>query len=133
MCERYRELLMKLIDNELQEAERRDVEIHILECPDCKAEYETYRKLAQETTQTLQEFLPHPSEEVWEHYYESVCRRMRRAASWTVWGAVAVLLIIVANVLFLASSPTPLTVGLGVAVLVAGVTVMWATFACNCR
>lgn len=133
MCERYRELLMKLVDNELQEVERRDVEVHLLECPDCKAEYETYRKLAQETTQTLHQFLPRPSEEVWDHYYDGVCRRMRSAASWTIWGAVAVFLIVVANVLFLAGGTASLTVGLGVASLLVGVALMWATFACNCR
>ncbi|MCX7624775.1 MAG: zf-HC2 domain-containing protein [Candidatus Sumerlaeaceae bacterium] len=129
MCERYSELLMGLLDNELSDRERRDVELHLQECPDCQAEYREFERLARLTSSLK---FPEPKQEVWDHYYEGVCQRMRGVASWGVWGAVSIALLALANVLFFALPFSPWTVGAGIACLVSGAVILWATFACNC-
>ncbi len=45
-CQDYRELISRLIDGELTEAERADVERHIETCPECAAVCEAFRSLS---------------------------------------------------------------------------------------
>jgi len=129
MCERYNELLMGLLDGELSDAERRDVELHLMECPDCRTEYREFQKLAHLTSSLR---FPEPNPEVWDHYYEGVCRRMRGITSWGVWGALSIALLGAANFLFFALPASALTIALGVVCLLCGAGILWATFACNC-
>lgn len=129
MCERYREAVMGLVDNELSDQERRDVELHLLECPDCKAEYEQFRQLVH-LTNSLEFPQPHPM--IWDHYYEGVCRRMHRAASWGLWGGLSVGLLGLANVLFFVVPTSSLTIAAGMAALTIGAILLWSTFACQC-
>ncbi len=129
MCERYREALMGLLDNEIPEAERRDVELHLHECPDCQAEYREFQRLAS-LTNSLK--FPEPSAEVWDHYYDGVCRRMRRVGPWFMWGGISVALLLAAQVLFFLVPASPITIGTGVVALIVGALLLWTTFACNC-
>ncbi|MGB9691016.1 MAG: zf-HC2 domain-containing protein [Candidatus Sumerlaeaceae bacterium] len=129
MCERYREALMGLLDNELPKAERKDVELHLQECPDCQAEYREFQRLAS-LLSTVK--FPEPSQEVWDHYYEGVCRRMRGVGPWYLWGAISIALLLLAQVLFFLVTPSVFSTAAGVLALVVGAALLWTTFACNC-
>jgi len=129
ICERYRESLMALLDNELPESERHNVMLHLQECHECRTEYEELRNLVGQLN-TLR--FPAPKPEFWDDYYQGVCERMQRSARWGIWGAAAVGLLILANVLFFAFPASGLCITLGSLALVSGAATLWLTYYCNC-
>lgn len=71
-CQDYQELISRLLDGELTEAEQRDVERHIASCSDCAAMYEAFRALSQ----TIGE----DPEEPPERLHEKIMADVRREA-----------------------------------------------------
>jgi anti-sigma factor RsiW len=121
---------MGLLDNELPEEVRKDVVTHLHECPECKAEYASFRELAR-LTNSLKPPSPDPS--VWDHYYEGVCRKMRKSAYWAWWGGLAVACVVAAASLFVALPATPVTITGSIVLVSLGALLAGTSIACHCK
>jgi anti-sigma factor RsiW len=121
---------MSLLDGELPDAERRVLEVHLHECPECHTEYSRFEKLALLTGKVS---LPSPGGAVWQNYYRGVCGKMERRARWAYWLTGGAVLVCAANLLFFSAPASALTIGVGAVALIAGVGMLWMTYYCNCK
>jgi predicted anti-sigma-YlaC factor YlaD len=123
--ERIRELISSYLDNELDEEQRRVVEEHIENCPECRKEYgemarfeEVMRKMS----------LKQPPKEAWEVYSESVYNRVERGIGWMLLSIGAMILLFFAGyeiVKGVIQGPTvPLIVKAGILLGMGGVVVL---------
>jgi predicted anti-sigma-YlaC factor YlaD len=123
--ERIRELISSYLDNELDEEQRRVVEEHIENCPECRKEYgemarfeEVMRKMS----------LKQPPKEAWEVYSESVYNRVERGIGWMLLSIGAMILLFFAGyeiVKGVIQDPTvPLIVKAGILLGMGGVVVL---------
>jgi predicted anti-sigma-YlaC factor YlaD len=77
--DRIKELISSYLDNELDEEQRRLVEEHIEQCPECRKEYSETAKF-EEVMRKMS--LKQPPREAWEVYSESVYNRVERGIGW---------------------------------------------------
>lgn len=92
-CEAYRSLLSALLDGELEGQERRDVEAHLAECPDCRAYLEDLKEI-QAVFRGLDELAPqdfsaHVMERVRVTDQDRPERKTVRLRPWRRWVAAA--------------------------------------------
>jgi len=88
--EKQRILLSGYIDNELSADERRDFEVHLEGCAECRKELETFQKLQEVTGAMKYADIP---EQVWEGYWSGLYKRMERGASWIFISIAAIILL----------------------------------------
>ena len=86
-CGRFRELMMAALDNEISEAELRELEKHLETCDECRREFEELSAVADMVGDIE---LPRPSEEEMMRYWPSVYARIERGMGWGlfIFGAV---------------------------------------------
>ncbi len=88
--DRFHELAMKALDDELTAEERLEFEKY-LENPELLREWQAFSKL-REVTKTMK--LKNPPEEVWDNYWLRVYNRLERGLAWVLFSIGAVVLIV---------------------------------------
>jgi predicted anti-sigma-YlaC factor YlaD len=78
-CNRYQQLMMGYIDNELDENEIRDLLEHLQSCDQCRAEMMRFKALNDITDAST--FLT-PEDKFWEGYWSGIYNRMERGLGW---------------------------------------------------
>lgn len=113
--EKQRILLSGYIDNELSPDERRDFEVHLEGCADCRKELGAFQKLQEVTGAMKYADIP---KQVWEGYWSSLYKRMERGVSWIFISVAAIILLCFGSyhifVDFFLSSKAPLLLKIGV-------------------
>ena len=78
-CEQAKIIMMGLVDEEINPADKKLVEEHIKSCTDCSREYESFSQLKKETKKMKMVKLP---EEYWDAYWTNVYNRFERGVAW---------------------------------------------------
>lgn len=86
---RFKELLMKAVDNLLDEREQSEFKSFIRDYPQCKKEWQEFRELR---TITGSMRFKEPKKETWDMYWSNVYNRIERSIAWllTTIGAVLI-------------------------------------------
>lgn len=74
-CEEARPLMMALLDGEIEEAQRKDLERHLARCYACAKELEGFRQLKEVTEGVT---LMEPESRIWQEYWSRVYNRIER-------------------------------------------------------
>ena len=88
--QRIKELISSYIDGELSEAQKKSVEDHLKECPECQKEFEEMKKLEEVMSQME---LRKPPKETWQVYWSSVYNRLERSIGWILFSIGAIILL----------------------------------------
>jgi hypothetical protein len=86
---RSEELLMRALDEELEPAERAELERLLSDNPELREEWERLSRL-KEVTVTMK--LRNPPEEMWDGYWNSVYSRLERGLAWILVSIGAIVL-----------------------------------------
>ena len=86
---KIKELISSYIDGELDAAQRKAVEEHLKECPECRKEFEEMDKF--EEVMNKMEFKK-PPKEMWQVYCDSVYNRLERKIGWILLSIGAIIL-----------------------------------------
>ncbi len=89
-CEQARLLMTGYLDGELNEEEIVALRQHLKTCTKCRAEWEMFKKLKEETSQM--KFKPFP-EMFWDDYWENVYNRIERGIGWIFFSVGAIILL----------------------------------------
>lgn len=73
-CERYGMLISAMLDGEITEAEKDELEVHIASCPDCRRMYEAFRFVSESVKTELAE----PPKQLHESIMNEVRKRTHR-------------------------------------------------------
>jgi hypothetical protein len=79
--ERFQNLLMTAVDDELVPEEKAEFERFVNSFPECKKEWQEYQKL-KEVTKSMR--LKSPKSEVWDNYWLNVYNRFERGIAWII-------------------------------------------------
>ena len=90
-CQKYKDLMMGYLDDELDDAQKQTLQEHLKECKDCAAELEQFRKLKQVTDSVK---LAEPEDVVWEQYWSGVYNRFERGVGWVLMSVAGIALLI---------------------------------------
>lgn len=77
--QKIKELISSYHDGELDEEQKKTVEEHLAQCPECKKEFEEMGKFEEVMSQME---LKKPPKEVWQLYWASVYNRLERRIGW---------------------------------------------------
>lgn len=128
LCEQYRDTLMALLDGELPEAERMAAERHLLNCPECSAEYQRFHKLLNLTHQVQ---FPCPKDSVWQAYWSGVWRKMSGQIAWVSWASGALFLALVGGLMIFGFAHSALAYMLGTFAICTGGCLLYLSYFCN--
>lgn len=79
--DKYKDLLMGYLDDEISEQERVELEKHLTECEDCTKELADFKDLKSITDDIT---LYQPEDEVFDEYWSSIYNRIERNAGWII-------------------------------------------------
>lgn len=122
---KIKELISSYFDGELNEEQKKLINEHIRQCPECRKEFEEMGKF-EEVMSKME--LKQPSKEVWKVYWTSVYNRLERSIGWIFLSIGAMILLffggykIVEGIIQDAS--TPLFLKIGILVFMAGIVVL---------
>lgn len=120
---------MALLDDELPEPEKKEIQNHLHCCSHCSSEYHHYRELLQLTDHLPP---PPPQDFSWQNYWGGVCQKMETRATWPNWMAGSLALVLVGNLMLFGFPRNFLAHTLAVITLMAGVCLLWMSHFCNC-
>jgi predicted anti-sigma-YlaC factor YlaD len=80
-CDKYKDLLMGYLDDEISDEERVELEKHLTGCDECTSELADFKDL-KSITDDITLYLP--EDEVFEKYWSSVYNRIERNAGWII-------------------------------------------------
>lgn len=80
--ERCRQLMMALLDGEISESDREELQILLNKFPDLKDESSEFSKL-KEVTQKMK--FKEPDPDVWQTYWYNIYNRMERGVAWLIF------------------------------------------------
>ncbi|MBW8016308.1 MAG: hypothetical protein FVQ82_08990 [Planctomycetes bacterium] len=80
-CDKFKDLLMGYLDDEISEQERVELEKHLTECDECTKELADFKDLKSITDDIT---LYQPEDEVFDQYWSSIYNRIERAAGWII-------------------------------------------------
>ena len=120
-----KELISSYVDGELSEAQKKSVENHLKECPECQKEFEEMRELEEVMGQME---LKKPPKETWQVYWSSVYNRMERSIGWILFSIGAIILLFFGGYKavegIIQDQTTPLLLKVGILVAMAGLVVL---------
>jgi len=123
--QKIKELISSYYDNELNEEQRKRVEIHLKECPECKEEFEEMGRL--EEVMSKMKFRK-PPKEVWKVYWSSIYNRLERRVGWILLSIGAMILIFFGGYKavegIIQDPSTPLLLKVGILAFMAGIVVL---------
>ena len=122
-CEKYKSLLMGLIDDELTPEEAGEVNAHLIKCRDCRVEYEELRSTAAKIEKASFE---EPTDEVLNRLWKRPYHRFMRNSGLFLVVAGYAALIIYALVEMFRSSGEPLFPKITFAAIVIGFAILLA-------
>jgi predicted anti-sigma-YlaC factor YlaD len=80
-CDKYKDLLMGYLDDEISDEERVELEKHLAECDECTKELADFKDLKSITDDII---LYQPEDEVFDKYWSSVYNRIERNIGWII-------------------------------------------------
>jgi len=89
-CQKYKDLMMAYLDDELDECQRKAFEEHVAVCRGCAEELAQFQQLKGLTDRVA---LAEPEDRVWEQYWGNVYNRIERGLGWMIASIAAILLI----------------------------------------
>jgi len=110
-----KELISSYYDKELDEEQRKTVEKHLEECPECRKEFEEMGKF-EEVMSKME--LKKPPKDVWRLYWASVYNRLERRIGWILLSIGAMIILffggykMVEGIIQDPSTPFPLKAGI---------------------
>ena len=120
-----KELISSYIDGEVNEEQKRMVESHLKECPECQKEFEEMRKLEEVMGQME---LKKPPRETWQVYWSFVYNRLERRIGWILFSIGAIILLFFGGYKavegIIQDQTTPLLLKVGILVAMAGLVVL---------
>jgi predicted anti-sigma-YlaC factor YlaD len=123
--QKMKELISSYIDGELNETQRKSVENHLKECPECQKEFEEMRKL-EEVMGKME--LKKPPKETWQVYWSSVYNRLERGIGWILLSIGAIILLFFGGYKavegIIQDQTTPLLLKVGILVAMAGLVIL---------
>lgn len=125
-CERFQTDGMRLLDGELDDAEKVRFEAHVRGCDDCRGELSSLGRVVGLTDELR---LRTPDDEFWEGYWDSVYRRSERRFGFlfVIAGFVALLLFAIVRAV---RSPDFLSYeGISIAIILIGLVVIFISVA----
>ena len=90
-CDDYKDLMMGYLDDELNQAERKEFEKYLASHPEFAAEFNEFKNL-QNITSGIS--LAEPEDAVWDKYWTSVYNRFERGIGWILMSISGILLLI---------------------------------------
>jgi hypothetical protein len=115
---------MRLLDGELEEAEKAGYEAHVRECDSCRAELTSLGRIVEFTNELR---LRTPDDEFWEGYWESVYRRSERGLGF-FFVATGILAVLFWGIFKAISSPKFLTYeGISITIVLVGLVVIFVS------
>lgn len=125
-CTRFQTDGMRLLDNELSEAEKSQYEEHVRGCEECRRELSSMGRVVELTNELR---LRPPDDEFWDGYWESVYRRSERSTGFFLVIA-GVLAILGYGIVRAVTSPGFLTYeGISVTIILVGLVVIFVSVA----
>lgn len=122
---KIKESISSLIDNELDEQQKKIVEEHLRSCPECQKEFHALKKF--EEVMNIME-LKEPKKEVWQTYWRSVYNRLERRIGWILLSIGGMILLFFGGYKMVEGiindSSTPLLMKAGILSLLGGVAVL---------
>ncbi|NOX88399.1 MAG: zf-HC2 domain-containing protein [Calditrichaeota bacterium] len=88
-CEQARILLMGYLDGELDSEQEKELRRHLDTCPACRAEWESFKNLKEDTSNMKFKLLP---EMYWDEYWEKVYNKIERGLGWIFFSIGAIIL-----------------------------------------
>jgi predicted anti-sigma-YlaC factor YlaD len=88
--DKYKDLLMGYLDDEISDQERVELEKHLTECDECTKELADFENLKSITDDIT---LYKPEDEVFDEYWSSIYNRIERSAGWIVLSVSGMLLL----------------------------------------
>jgi len=88
--DRYKQLLMALLDGELAPGERSELEAHLAGCRECRDELAGFRRLKEVTDMVR---FAEPDDASWESYWRVIYNRLERGLGWILLSLGAILLL----------------------------------------
>ncbi len=123
-CDTLQALMSGYLDEELDEADRRHLELHLESCAECRREFDGLRGLVEAADSLHVETLP---EDVWDEFLENVYNRTERRLGWALLIlGIAALSSLVVYFLVVVPWASPLVKGV-VALPVAGLLILFVS------
>jgi hypothetical protein len=125
-CTRFQTDGMRLLDSEMDDAERTEYEIHVRDCTTCTSELASMGRIVDLTDELK---LRTPDDEFWEGYWESVYRRSERSIGF-FFVITGVLMVLFYGLFKAVTSPRLLTYeGISITVILVGLVVIFVSVA----
>lgn len=90
-CTKYKEWLMGYLDNELDDAQKLELQRHLDGCAECRSELEGFRKLIAITSDVQVRI---PEDRLWADYWDRLYNRLERQTAWIIFSVAAIALLI---------------------------------------
>ena len=90
-CERFKQLMMGYIDDEVSEEEKKAFMDHVKGCAQCSSELAHFQKLKKVTNGMT---LTSPEDKVWADYWSGIYNRVERGIGWILLSLSGILLLI---------------------------------------
>lgn len=127
-CDKYKDLMMGYLDDELTEQQRKEFEDHVASHQECAEEFEEFKQLG-ELTETLR--LSEPEDRVWEEYWSGTYNKYERGIGWIVFSVAAILLLIYGGFKMIEGVIVNPTIGIllkgGLLLLIAGLAILFVS------
>ncbi len=93
-CEKYKDMLMGFLDNELSYEDKQQLEEHLGDCASCTTELEDFKRI-KSITDNLSLF--QPEDKIFSQYWSSIYNRIERSVGWILLSISGMLLIFYAG------------------------------------
>ena len=122
---KIKELISSYYDKELDEEQRKIVEKHLEECPECRKEFEEMGKF-EEVMSKME--LKKPPKDVWRLYWASVYNRLERRIGWILLSIGAMIILFFGGYKMVESiiqdPSTPFLLKAGILIFLGGIVVL---------
>jgi len=122
---KIKELISSYHDKELDEEQRKTVEKHLEECPECSQEFEEMGKF-EEVMSKME--LKKPPKDVWRLYWASVYNRLERRTGWILLSIGAMIILFFGGYKMVESiiqdPSTPFLLKAGILIFLGGIVVL---------
>ena len=89
-CEDYRELLVRLVDDQISREDKIRLEKHLKECNSCKKDLKQLQKWKGVSSEMKGKLLP---DMAWDEYWQHLYNRLERGISWILISIGAIILL----------------------------------------
>ncbi len=119
-CERYQQLMMGYLDDELDDSEIEELKQHLAGCPECRMELEQFKavkNLADSSSFSA------PEDKFWEGYRAGIYYRLERRLGWFLLSigslilSVGVIYSLIHDLIFNSDAPIWIRVGLPITLI----------------